>query len=486
MKRLVLSLALGTLGLGAQPPVAPFHTEPTTIPVATGSSLGRLAATATGAAVAASVPDPAGTSIAVHRFSRGDGAWAKPVIVSHGRPGCVAPPEVSDDGKVMAVLWSEAAQGVLASFSPDAGQTWSAPRVVSTLASTHIALTVLPGRGFLAVWIASSPGRPGAAGSELLAARIGADPVDRADALVATDASPGSPLALQPLADGGAVLAYRSITSGDIHDCSFCRLHGDAWSAPRLISEDQWRGFDHVGAGPSLATDGGRIAAMWYTGADADPRFLVSASPDAGERFLMPLRVDTDSIHSEPAVALLHDGAALALWVGAAAGRDGLFLQLRRVSPDFALQPPVIIAPSLAKSGPWRISAVLTRDYAGGESEAEVLVMVTQDGAVAPLAYVIRVPESQLLASADTGCHCAPAPSELTGYAFRGEVVGPVHGGVRVSHGEIPGVLDEGVSAFQVDIALELALKPGTRLLGRIERQDGLWRLYDVRLLLDR
>ena len=481
MIRPLICILLGTLGLAGQPAASQYEVEAIPLGWAKGDFLGQAVPTATGAVL--SLVRPGSRQIAVASYDRSDKSWHPSPAGVDCRLPCVAGPEVADDGSTLALVWGEAGAGVRVSFSPDRGGSWTPPQTIDRATPEAVAITALPARGFVASWIRMGRGDAGSEGFDVMAQRLGAGAPAEEVQRVARDAAPGCPLSLQPLADGGAVLAYRSITAGDIHDCSFCRLHGQSWTPAKLICEDQWRNFDQKGAGPKLATDGGRIAALWYTGADADPRFLITASPDAGERFLMPLRVDTESIHSEPAVALLHDGAEIAVWVGAAPGREGLYLQLRRVSPDFALQPPVILGAMDARSRPWAIAAVLTHDYSGGNAQAELLVIASNETEALPRSFLVHIPESQLLAAADTGCHCAPAPSELVGYPFRGEVVGTERGGIRVSHGEIPGVLDEGTSDFIVDITLELALKPGARVLGRIERQGGQWRLYDVRVM---
>ena len=71
---------------------------------------------------------------------------------------------------------------------------------------------------------------------------------------------------------------------------------------------------------------------------------------------------------------------------------------------------------------------------------------------------------------------------------FRGTVrrVAPLSGLVTFDHEELPGILDQGSDFFRAAPELAAILKPGSACLARIERRDGAWRIFDVRLLVNR
>jgi hypothetical protein len=219
----------------------------------------------------------------------------------------------------------------------------------------------------------------------------------------------------------------------------------------------------------------------WFTAADNDPRVLASYSPDAGARFLLPLRLDRGKPSGQVGTTILHDGALLVTWLET----DGS-LWLRRVTPDFSADEPF----SLAAGSNGRVKgfprAALIRDYAGGKSVAQLVVAFTREaaGATALHTLLVNVPEGDLL-EAEKSCDCAPTPEQLQGYAIRGTVAQTLseRSALRVKHFEVPGVFAEGTREFKVASPVLAAVQPGRQFFGRIERRDGAWWLFDLRFL---
>jgi hypothetical protein len=98
------------------------------------------------------------------------------------------------------------------------------------------------------------------------------------------------------------------------------------------------------------------------------------------------------------------------------------------------------------------------------------------------------VPEGALL-EAEKNCDCAPTAEELRGFPIRGTVIktpvasAPGANSIRAAHVEVPGIFAEGTREFKIAPELLAQLTPGRQFLGRVERREGEWWLFDVRLL---
>jgi hypothetical protein len=221
------------------------------------------------------------------------------------------------------------------------------------------------------------------------------------------------------------------------------------------------------------------VAAAWFTAADNDPRVLASFSPDAGARFLMPLRINHTRPIGHVGTQLLHDGAILVSWADVTGA-----LWLHRVSPDFALADRLQLSPAregTTKSFP---RLVLLRDYDGGKSEAQLLLAFTSDTSRSLRTLLIGVPEGDLL-EAEKSCDCSPTAEQLRGFPIRGTVLestSPAAGTVRISHVEVPGIFAAGPRDFMLP-PTETRPPVGRQFLGRIEHRDGAWWLFDIRLI---
>ena len=441
-----------------------------------------------------------GAALRCAAFDAARGQWRDAVTIVSG-PAVLAtddtPPVLAAGpaGNLVAI-WSAAPPGAAAgsflqfSTSADSGRTWSAPAPVTNESPStgHAALVALADGRVLAAWLDHRDRSP-AGSSSRLSVRILAPTPDR-EILIAPRVGETSPPALVAFPDGGALLAFRGHTENDIRDIHTVRLHQDRWTEPRSLNPDAWRTPRDPAAGPALAVDGSRVAAAWFTAAEGRPRVLISTSPDAGARFLLPLTLDLGHAVGPPSVALLHDGAALAVWIeGAPSAPDAApaALWLRRTSPDFALDAPFRLHADADQPLRGRPRFALLRDFAADVPTAAVLVAYAVGGATSGLrTALVTVPEAALLAAANSDCDCASTPEQLLGYPFRGAVtaVDAARGELTAQHAELPGIFPAGAHVFRADPALLAALQPGREFLGRIEQRAGAWWLFNVRLLV--
>jgi len=209
---------------------------------------------------------------------------------------------------------------------------------------------------------------------------------------------------------------------------------------------------------------------------------MVSVSPDAGARFLMPVTAGTGGVGSKPAAAILHDGAILVTWLESSAPGGGDGVRLQRFGPDLRSGPALRLAPS----GSGRPETALFRDYAGNSGAALALVAFAGGGEHAALhTMAVTVAEGSLLAAEDDDCRCAPTPAQLAGYPIRGAItaVAASEGLVTLDLDAAPGVLQAGPQVFFASPEALAAARPGRQCLARTEPDRGRWRLFDLRLL---
>jgi hypothetical protein len=377
----------------------------------------------------------------------------------------------------------------LISQTTDGGKTWSkpAPLTRESDAVEFVSLATLADGRVLAVWLDGRVKKIMAAHSahvpnapeppmQLFARIVGAD---GPDVLLDASVCDCCQTALTAFLDGTALVAYRGRQPGEVRDIRSARFDGRAWKEPRTVNNDEWRIPGCPVNGPQLASDGGRVAIAWFTGAENNPRVLASFSPDAGGRFLMPLRLDSVKPLGRVDTLLLHDGAMLVSWVGG----DGA-VWLRRVSPEFSESITLQLAPPSAG----RMKAVprmaLVRDYAGGKTSAEALVTFARGEEPGAATHLVTIPEGDLL-EAEKSCDCAPTADQLQGFPIRATVVGsPAPGVLRVTHADLPGIFAAGTRDFRLATSVPAATtEPGRTLLGRIDRRDGAWWLSDIRLI---
>ena len=392
-------------------------------------------------------------------------------------------------GGSATVIWTDGHGGARVSQSVDRGTTWSPPGPWTRDGNgvEKFSLTALADGRVLVAWL---DGRTMKAGGKMpqLYTRILTMPTlspakarpTEPDMLVDPAVCDCCQTTLTAFPDGGALLAYRGRTESEVRDIRTARFDGRKWAEPRPLNNDDWRINACPVNGPRLDNDRGRVTAAWFTAADNDPRVLASYSPDAGGRFLLPLRIDRGQPTGHVDTVILRDGAMLVTWV-----EQNGSLWLRRISPDFAPDEANELAPASAGrvSGYPRIA--LVRDYAGGRTSAQGVVVYAREDKPATLhTLLVTVPEGDLL-SATKDCDCAPTAEQLLGLPLRGTTLAVLTGPstLRVGHDEMPGVFAAGAHEFHAAPDVLATMQPGRQFLGRIELRNGAWWVFDVRLL---
>ncbi len=410
--------------------------------------------------------------------------WREPRTIVANSSVVVSPddvPQLAIDGrgKIYAV-WTNDGGGAWMSASSDQGATWTAPKAWTTAGNEveKFSFARLSDGRVLSAWLDGRSGPSGAKRPQRLARVI--DAAASSEQCVDPAVGDCGQTTIAPFLDGSALLAYRGRTNDDVRDIQVARWREHRGIEPRVLVPDEWRINSCPVNGPRLATDGSRVAAAWFTGAGNDPRVQVSYSPDAGARWLMPLRVDRGHPVGQVDTIILHDGAILVAWVEA----DGS-VWLRRITPEFTATDPIALAPpGTAATSAWPRLALL-RDYAGDRTTAKVIAVLTRATAPASIRTVlVTIPEGDLL-SAERNCDCSPTAEELQGFAIHGVIVeaDPATNTLRVRHDEVPGVFAAGTDAFQVAPLVLPVVRPGHEFLGRIDRQAGAWWLGNVRVL---
>ena len=407
-----------------------------------------------------------------------------------------APPAlaVARGGRV-TVAWTEGSaaspetESILLSSSTDAGLTWTAPSALTTESKTNSlpVLTTLADGRVLAAWLDRRGRTAGDQDIRLYARILGEDPVR--DVLIDARVSEKSSPALVSFPDGSALLSYRTLGEGFIRDINVVRYRLGRWENDHPLNRDDWRSPHCPASGPQLAASGGRVAAAWSTAAEDRPRLRISSSPDAGSRFLMPLSVDFGHPLGRPAVAMLHDGAIVTLWVeGESSQAKGppAGLWLRRATPDYSLDPPVLVMAESADHLRGQPRLAIVRDFAGGNSDVVAVATYATSGPGGGLrSCLITIPEGALLAAA-AECGCAPPTDQMLGHPIRGVIVSvdPTRGEVVAQHPDIPGLRLGGTHIYRAAPELIARVQPGRDFLARIEQAGDAWTLFDLRLLV--
>ncbi|QYM78272.1 exo-alpha-sialidase [Horticoccus luteus] len=449
-------------------------------------------ATSPDGAVYLSWLEPAGEAQAALRIARYDaatGQWTAPHTIATTRAFAsdrTAPPQLAaaNNGQLAAV-WTTPpdAKNISAwvSRSSDAGTTWSAPEPLTTASATveFPAVALSPqGRAFSA-WLdgRAHPGGPTQLSIRPLATGATADAVDQR---VCDCCAP----ALLAFPDGSALVAYRDRSSEEVRDIAVARFTDGEWSEPTPLNEDGWHLDGCPVDGPRLSAVGGHVAAIWFTAADHDPRVLTSFSPDAGERFTMPQRVELRRAVGRPDIVSLRDGTRVVSWIEAAdpSEKRPATLYARRVSPQDELGEPVALAPANDVRALGFPRLALVKDY--DQTPAQVVAVYgTDDGLAATL---LTLPPLSALAGRAPCAPCDEAEAAAArGFALRGEVVSltPARHTVLVKHDAIPGVMQAMTMEFTVDDATFRALAVGQTILGRIERRGRTWWLFAVKTI---
>jgi len=258
------------------------------------------------------------------------------------------------------------------SSSADGGKTWSPDLPVSdkSLAVEFVALQPLADGRLLAAWLDGRTQGRMALYARVLDGRPGPGPDTLVDGLVCDCCQ----LAFGPTTGGGALLAYRSRTEGEIRDIQLARFDGQAWSRLGPLHADGWKIAGCPVNGPQLAVAGDRVGAGWFTAADNQSRVLARVSADGGQSFGPVVRVDLGRPQGRVDSVLLADGTLVVSWLettGQESGQQG-GIYLRTLSPAGRLSEPQLVVASSTS----RLSGFPRIVLLGGR---QLLLTCTQD-----------------------------------------------------------------------------------------------------------
>lgn len=236
-------------------------------------------------------------------------------------------------------------------FSPDEGQSWTAPIVPHDDRSRreHGFVSLVPDdRGSLtALWL---DGR--AYDSELddgsfenamqvRARSISPDGSMGPESLLDARACTCCQTSAVRIGTGDIIAVYRDRTAEEIRDISVVRLTGEGWSKPATIHDDGWEIAGCPVNGPAVDASGMDVAVVWFTGANGEAKVRIAFSRDGGEHFDDPLPLDVGGPGGRVDVLQLSDGTAVALWMEYV--KSGEAIVMCRVSQDTGCTTPQVL-----------------------------------------------------------------------------------------------------------------------------------------------
>jgi hypothetical protein len=140
----------------------------------------------------------------------------------------------------------------------------------------------------------------------------------------------------------GLLVAFRAHTPENIRDIAVTRLENGKWTAPKIVSADNWEIEACPTNAAAVKANGDHVAVAWFTGADKKPRDLLAFSNDAGATFTKPILLSTGHAFGYTSLALDNDGGAIVSWIEQTA--DGGQVMVRRVSPAGVAGPALEVA----------------------------------------------------------------------------------------------------------------------------------------------
>jgi len=137
----------------------------------------------------------------------------------------------------------------------------------------------------------------------------------------------------------GPIVAYRDRSPEEVRDIAVVRRTASGWTAPKLVHADGWKIPGCPVNGPQLDASGNRVAIVWFTAANQQPRVYSAFSNDAGATFSAPSRVDVQKTAGRADVGLLSDGSAAVTWVEQRGDKTVLFA--RRIRSNGVMGAPI-------------------------------------------------------------------------------------------------------------------------------------------------
>lgn len=302
------------------------------------------------------------------RFSTKDGdKWSVPQTIAEGSnwfvnwadfPSMIALP----DGSLAAHWLVKSGPGtfeydVTISRSFDGGRTWEKPFVPHRdgVRAEHgfVSAFAAEGGSLGAVWLdgrgmTAGEGGHGHGNMTLRSVKIKRDGSLTDEALIDMRVCECCQTSVAMTAEG-PVLVYRDRSDEEVRDISVVRWRAGKWSQPRPLFHDGWQINGCPVNGPSIAANGRRVVAAWYTGAGNTPRVKAVFSTDSGETFGEPITVDDGNPVGRVDAMMLGDGSAIICWLEKLP--TGGEVRMRRISPGGKSDASITIAsPGTARS----------------------------------------------------------------------------------------------------------------------------------------
>ena len=255
-----------------------------------------------------------------------------------------------------------------------------------------------------------------------------------------------------------------------------------AWGNPAILSPASLCPISaQMITGPITASNGGRLATVWFVADKKDPRILLSVSPDAGAHFLMPQRIEDTLPVGAPDLVLLNDGTVFVSWLEHY-NKDEMAIWLRRISPGGDLSVPVLLATLPSDRAFPRLA--LVKDYDTTPAQLLLAYTLGEGDASQIVTRLLTIP----LPSSTSAhpCNCPTDDETARGYALKGRVVSliPARDALIVQHEEIPGVLPATTTEFKTDPSTLKSVATGNEIFARVELRETEWWLFSARLIV--
>lgn len=174
------------------------------------------------------------------------------------------------------------------------------------------------------------------------------------------------------------------------------------------VVADRWSGWTPTCGGLRLATLAPRAVLAWHTGLDGEPAILLAQSPDAGQRWLQPLRCDLGHPVGPPDLVLDRDAAALLCWreTGGDDASQPPGLYFRRYASNGATTLPTLVEITRGDRLASAPRIALLEGHPGARTE--LLVLLPDREGLRSL--LLTLPRRKELAEADRSCACTEPP----------------------------------------------------------------------------
>lgn len=248
-------------------------------------------------------------------------------------------PSVAVSGKTMIAQWlTKNGHGAMVHLakSTDGGATWSKAQTPHPSVDSEFGFVSLTPDGG-AVWLDGRGLRGGVEGEGEMQLHFTSMPSMK-DVALDVRVCDCCQTAMA-MTSGGPIVAYRDRSPDEVRDIAVVRKTASGWTAPKIVHADGWTIEGCPVNGPQLDANGKRVAIVWFTAANQQPRVYAAFSDDAGATFSKPLRVDAGKTAGRTDVALLADGSAAVTWVEQRGERAVLFA--RRVQSNGVMSKPV-------------------------------------------------------------------------------------------------------------------------------------------------